>query len=159
MTFMLFGSRSCSLLHSTSVVCITAMLDLVSHFRLRSQARSRSTTPRCHGFEAGRTSCEKSYHDGWMDGWMKDERRFLLLFQRSEVFRMMPRLFMNGILPCRMRKMYSGEHSDVQMIAFTPCPNQFNSKLLHEIDERGIVPSVIPIRCPPANQSKSELTL
>ena len=26
-----------------------------------------------------------------MDGWMKDGRRFLLLIQRSEVFRMMPR--------------------------------------------------------------------
>ena len=50
--------------------------------------------------------------------------------------------------------MYSGEHSDVQMIAFLHA--QFNPKLLHEIDERKIVCMVTLVRCisPPARASK-----
>lgn len=44
-------------------------------------------------------------------------------------------MFMNGTIS--YAKMYSGEHSDMQMIAFPHA--QFNSNLSREIDERDIV--------------------
>ena len=90
-TFTRLGSSSRSLLHSTTshayILHSVDMINLSHSFTLRSGARSRSITRRCHDIEAGRMSYEISFHDGRTDGraggWMDEGRRFLLFMREA----------------------------------------------------------------------------